>query len=215
MIERRRLPAFGLYAVTSDRATSVAELCRAIACAVDGGARIIQYRRKHLPPPMQQSEAAAACRAAHERGACFIVNDDLPLALAIAADGVHLGREDGDYHGLRAELGPDFILGISCYRSLDRAREAAMAGASYVAFGSFFPSRTKPTAPPCPPSVLEEARRLLDIPIVAIGGITPENGRALRAAGADYLAVISGVFDTEDIAAAARRYQALFQDEGA
>lgn len=215
MTEPRRLPPSGVYAITSDRAGSPAEFCDAVAQAIEGGARVIQYRRKYVAAAVQRREAAAACRVARELGACFIVNDDLPLARAIAADGVHLGREDGDFRGLRSELGPDFIVGVSCYRSVERALEATAAGASYVAFGSFFPSRTKPDAPPCPLSVLEEARRLLEVPLVAIGGITPENGGALRAAGADFLAVISGIFDATDIVAAARRYHAIFEDHGA
>jgi thiamine-phosphate pyrophosphorylase len=213
--ERRDLPPCGVYAITSDRAESPAELCDAVAQAIEGGASVIQYRRKHLEAAVQRREAAAACRVARELGVCFIVNDDLPLARAIAADGVHLGRDDGDFRGLRSELGPDFIVGVSCYRSVERALEAAAAGASYVAFGSFFPSQTKPSAPPCPLSVLEEARRLLAVPLVAIGGITPENGGALRAAGADFLAIISGIFDARDIAAAARRYHDIFEEHGA
>ena len=215
MIELRALPKCGVYAITSDRAQSPAELCDAIGHAVEGGARVIQYRRKRLEPGAQRREAAAACRVAHELDACFIVNDDLPLALAIAADGVHLGREDGDFRSLRGQLPPDFILGISCYASLERAAEAQAAGATYAAFGSFFPSGTKPHAPPCPLFVLEEARRRLAVPLVAIGGITPENSAALRAAGADFLAVISGIFDADDITAAARRYHAIFEEHGA
>ena len=215
MTERRRFPPCGVYAITSDRAGSPAELCDAVALAIAGGARVVQYRRKHVEAAVQRREAAAACRVARDLGACFIVNDDVALARAIAADGVHLGRDDGDFRGLRAELGPDFVLGISCYRSVDRALEAVAAGVSYVAFGSFFPSQTKPGAPPCPLSVLEEARRRVDVPLVAIGGITPENGGALRAAGADFLAIISGIFDASDITAATRRYHAIFEDQGA
>ena len=149
----------------------------------------------------------ALCR---EHGVAFLINDDVRLAGTIGAAGVHLGRDDPDIGAARAVLGASALIGVSCYNELARAQAAQDAGADYVAFGRFFPSRTKPQAVPAAPELLRAARTALKIPIVAIGGITPENGASLIAAGADALAVIEGVFNQSDIRAAAERYARLF-----
>jgi thiamine-phosphate pyrophosphorylase len=140
----------------------------------------------------------------------FIVNDDAALARQSQADGVHLGREDTAPVQARARLGSRAIIGVSCYNELPRAQAAQEQGADYVAFGRFFPSRTKPQAVQAGPELLHEAKKKLRIPVVAIGGITPENGASLIAAGADALAVIEGVFGQADVRAAAERYAQLF-----
>jgi len=204
------LPARGLYAITPDIDQPVAMLAAQIAAALAGGARVVQYRRKHVSRAMALAELAALrplCTAAR---APLIVNDDIELALATAADGVHLGRDDGDWTALAADAKRGLLLGVSCYADVERAAEAVARGVDYVAFGSFFPSDTKPLARPCPLSVLESARRRFAAPIVAIGGITTENGASLVRAGADFLAVISGLFAQPSIAAAAARYATLF-----
>jgi len=141
----------------------------------------------------------------------LIVNDDPRLAWDIGADGVHLGQDDPPYEEARALLGPEATLGVSCYNSLDRAVSAQRIGADYVAFGRFFPSKTKPRAKQAPLALLREARRQLSIPIVAIGGITPENGSALIEAGADRVAVIEGVFGQPDPEAAGCPYTGLLR----
>jgi thiamine-phosphate pyrophosphorylase len=141
----------------------------------------------------------------------FIVNDDVTLAKETQADGVHLGREDASLVQARAQLGPKVIIGLSCYNELARVETAQAQGADYVAFGRFFPSRTKPRAVPANLDLLREAKKKLRIPVVAIGGITPENGASLIAAGADALAVIEGVFGQADVRAAATRYSRLFE----
>jgi thiamine-phosphate pyrophosphorylase len=171
---------------------------------------MIQYRHKGGPPDTRRhiaTDLAGICRA---RAIPFIVNDDAALARDVGAAGVHIGKDDGAYAEARALLGPDAIVGVSCYNSLDAAFIAAAAGASYVAFGCFFPSPTKPKAQPSDLALLRAARRDLHVPIVAIGGITPDNGAALIAAGADLLAVIHGVFGQRDPEFAARCYGALF-----
>ena len=143
-------------------------------------------------------------------GFVFLVNDDVELAKQTQADGVHLGREDVSLVQARTQLGPQAIIGVSCYNELARAVQAQNEGADYVAFGRFFPSRTKPQAVQADLELLREAKTKLHIPIVAIGGITPENGASLIAAGADALAVIEGVFGQADVRAAAARYARLF-----
>jgi thiamine-phosphate pyrophosphorylase len=147
------------------------------------------------------------CRA---HRALLIVNDDVGLARELGADGVHLGREDQPLGEARVALGTERLIGISCYDSLARALEARELGADYVAFGSFFPSAVKPKAVRAPLDLLCEARATLDLPLVAIGGITPENGGALVEAGADALAVVSALFQVADPRSAAQAFTRLF-----
>jgi thiamine-phosphate pyrophosphorylase len=204
----------GLYAVTDGQLIPAGELTARVAQAIAGGAVVIQYREKHKPRDVRQQEAAALQALCRERGVPLIINDDIELAARVGAAGVHLGQEDASIALARERLGPQAFVGISCYNRFERAREAAAAGASYVAFGRFFPSATKPGAVQAETTLLGQARAQLDVPIVAIGGITPENAAGLIAAGADLLAVIHGVFGQPDVEAAARRYAALFEGPG-
>lgn len=201
----------GLYLITPECAEGPDRLAALVGRAISGGARAVQYRQKAARSPLERSDQANAilqvCRAA---GIPLIVNDDVSLAAALGADGVHLGRDDGDPLAARDRLGADAIIGVSCYDDLALARAAARRGASYVAFGSFFPSPTKPAAARASPQLLAAASRCMDVPLVAIGGITPENGGLLIAAGARMLAVISGVFAQPDVTAASRAYASLF-----
>jgi len=200
----------GLYAIADAQYLDDARLLPAVSDAIAGGARVIQYRDKSHDAPTRLTQAnkiAALCR---QHGVLFLINDDVALAKASGADGVHLGRDDIPLARARAALGAGAIIGVSCYNELARALKAESEGADYVAFGRFFPSRTKPQAVQADSSLLQEARKKLHIPIVAIGGITPENGASLLAAGADALAVIEGVFANKDIRTAASRYVQLF-----
>ena len=140
----------------------------------------------------------------------LIINDDLPLAVESAADGLHIGKDELYALSLAKQVRPALWIGVSCYDSLQRAREAVTAGADYVAFGSFFESSTKPFATRASLDLLRAARAELAVPIVAIGGITPENGHHVIAAGAHFLAVIGGIFSRSDIAAATAQYTHLF-----
>ena len=200
----------GLYAITDPALLPGERLFTAVAAALRGGARFIQYRDKTASPAEQLSRALglkALCR--EHPGSRLLINDDVALALAADADGVHLGQSDGDLAAARAAL-PGKILGVTCHSSLDLAARAVSAGADYLAFGRFFPSQTKPSAPPCELTTLITARSRFALPLLAIGGVTPDNGGHLRAAGADLLAAIHGVFGADDVEAAARRYAALF-----
>lgn len=201
----------GLYAIADTLYLDDDRLLPTVSAAIEGGARIIQYRdKKHSAAERarQATELAALCR---RHGALFIVNDDVALAKESQADGVHLGREDAAPAWARAQLGPQAVIGVSCYNELMRAETAERQGADYIAFGRFFPSHTKPQAVQATPDLLREAKRKLRIPVVAIGGITPENGASLITAGADALAVIEGVFGQADVRAAAERYARLFK----
>ncbi len=199
----------GLYVIT-DRALMGADLLAQAEQAIAGGARLLQYRDKDSKPAQRQQQASALAQLCRQHGMIFIINDDPALAVNVCADGVHLGQSDTDIASARQMLGTDKIIGVTCHASLESAQAAEKAGADYVAFGRFFPSQTKPDVPPAKIGILQQARCSLSIPIVAIGGITPENGGALIAAGADILAVIHGIFGADDIRAATQQYVELF-----
>lgn len=196
----------GLYAITPDLLDS-ADLLRRARQVLAGGARVLQYRNKLADAALQREQALALRGLAREFSALFIVNDDAALAAEVEADGVHLGAEDGEIAAARARLGPGKLLGVSCYNRAELARQAVAAGADYVAFGAFFSSSVKPEAVQATPELLYES---YGVPVVAIGGITAENGAALIEAGADALAVISAVFTAADVEAAAKRFSNLF-----
>lgn len=207
----------GVYAITRDEpntATLIAEVGEALA----GGVRLVQYRNKAASRTLALEQSLALRGVTRSIGAILIVNDDVELALAISADGVHLGRNDGvdsvhcDLSAIRRRARGQFLIGLSCYNEIARARAAAAAGADYLAFGSFFPSLTKPDAIRADVSLLAEATREFSLPIVAIGGITAENAPQLIAAGADSVAVILSLFGADDIAERAHFFSSLFPE---
>lgn len=199
----------GLYVVTPDWPDS-ARLEAAVAAVLAGRPALLQYRNKLADGATRRDQATrllALCRAA---GVPLIVNDSLELALAVGADGLHIGREDGEVAAIRAALGPQRLLGVSCYADLSRSKAARAAGADYVAFGALFPSATKPEAAQAPLALLTQARAELDCPLAGIGGITLDNAPAAVAAGADLLAVISDVFLAPDPGTRSAAYRPLF-----
>ena len=198
----------GLYAITPDE-FDTAELLYKVRLALLGGAAVLQYRNKIADASLRAEQAGALRRLTREFGVPLIVNDDAALARHVEADGVHLGGEDGSVVEARALLGDAGIIGVSCYNRLPLAQEAVKQGADYVAFGAFFPSGVKPGAVVAPLELLKQARQELNVPIVAIGGITAQNGTQLIEAGADALAVISAVFAAADIQDAARQFADL------
>jgi thiamine-phosphate pyrophosphorylase len=203
----------GLYAITDNQLIPPGELAQRVSLAIAGGAAVIQYRDKDPATAADIDEVISLAALCQKREVPLIINDNVELAAAVGAAGVHLGRDDTSLQEARARLGKAAIIGISCYNDLQRARQAAEAGADYVAFGRFYPSRSKPEAVLAEPALLLQACRELAKPLVAIGGINPVNGQALISAGASLLAAIHGVFGQPDIAAAAQRYAALFRDE--
>ena len=195
----------GLYALTP-ASWKPAQLLPAVEAALAGGVRLLQYRAKPRPDPDAARELLKLC---NRTGAALIINDDTELATIVNAHGVHLGRDDGDPQKARELLGEEAIIGVSCYDDLERARQLAEAGPDYLAFGSLFASPTKPDAVNCPPDVITTAREF-GLPVIAIGGITLDNARVAIEAGADLLAVVSDLFEAEDIEQRARQYQELF-----
>jgi thiamine-phosphate pyrophosphorylase len=202
-----RFPVRGLYAITQTDNKSGDTIINEVEAAIRGGAVIVQYRDKN--PVDALFLARELVKICHRHKVPLIINDDVELAAKVGADGVHIGKEDGAITKARKHLGDDAIIGVSCYDFIERALEAQGQGATYVAFGRFFPSSSKPLAAHAKIKTLRQAKYLLDIPIVAIGGILPENGAQLLAAGADLLAVIGGLFDSQP-EKSARAYQSLF-----
>ena len=196
----------GLYAITDG---CPAKLVEHVAAALRGGTRILQYRDKSHDARRRLSEARALAQLCAKYHIPLIINDDITLAQACGAAGVHLGQDDPDIAYARTVLGPRAIIGMSCYNDLGRGRRGVEQGADYLAFGSFFESASKPQARRAPLDLLPQAKTL-GKPVVAIGGISPDNGHQLIAAGADSLAIIRGVFAAADIEAAAHHYAKLF-----
>lgn len=210
MMQARRRAIKGLYAITPDE-LDTGKLLQQVEKALRGGAAVLQYRNKLADSGLQLEQALVLREMTRRFGTIFIVNDDVQLALQVSADGVHLGADDGDITAARAVLGRDKLIGASCYNRAPLAAEAVRQGADYVAFGAFFPSGVKPGAVAADVSVLKNARNELKVPIVAIGGITLENGSQLVAAGADALAVISALWQAADVAQAAKDFSHLFE----
>jgi thiamine-phosphate pyrophosphorylase len=199
----------GLYAITPDE-NNTAELLRKVRLALQGGAHILQYRNKLADTRLKLHQAQALRLLTSEFECTYIVNDDAQLAAQVEADGVHLGGEDGSVSVARAVLGSAKLIGVSCYNHLLLANEAAKQGADYVAFGAFYSSGVKPDAVKADVSLLQTARNNLNLPIVAIGGITQQNATTLIESGADALAVISALWNATDIQAAAQNFSILF-----
>lgn len=202
--------ARGLYVITGAEYVDAGRLANAVQHAIIGGASAVQYRDKDSDASVRKREAAKLRDICRQHEVLFIVNDDVRLAADIGADGVHLGRDDATVEQARNILGPEAIIGASCYNLFGHARRAVEESADYVAFGSFFHSQTKPGATRADTQLLARARDELDTFVVAIGGITADNGLRLIRAGADMLAVCAGVFDHRDPEAAARHLSRLF-----
>lgn len=202
-------PRRGLYAITPDEADT-GRLCARVEPVLAAGAVLVQYRNKAAATGLRLAQARMLLALCRRFGVPLIVNDDIELAVAVGADGAHVGEHDADLRAARDALGVHAILGASCYDDPERAARAAASGADYLAFGAFHPSPTKPQARTATPELLRDARRF-GLPLVAIGGLRPDNARAVIDAGADLIAVISGVFDAPDPAAMTRAYSACFE----
>lgn len=196
----------GLYAITDSTLLADGRLLPYVEAALAGGASLVQYRDKSANAGRRLEEATQLKALCAQYGAHLLINDDLALASQLQV-GVHLGRDDGSLREARQQLGPQALVGATCHASLDYAEQAVVAGASYIAFGRFFQSATKPGAPTATLELLRDARQRFALPIVAIGGVTLANARQLHDAGADLLAVVHGLFGVDS--AAEVRHRAL------
>lgn len=201
----------GLYAITPAGLSTERLLCL-VELALKGGIDLLQYRAKQVTEEQRQREAAELLALCREAACPLIINDDPMLAKKIKAQGVHLGQNDVAPAQARSLLGKSALIGVTCHGSLQLAQQAAQAGADYLAFGAFFPSRTKPQAQQVPLSLLSEAKKRFSLPVVAIGGITPANAALSIEAGADLLAVVDSLFTSDNIPAQCRAFKQVFTD---
>ncbi len=204
----------GLYGVTDGQLLPDDRiLLEAVEAALRGGMKVLQYRDKSLDADKRLRQASMLRVLCHSYQALFIINDDIELAADVEADGVHLGQQDGSIAEARQRLGDYAIIGISCEGSVEQADTAVQHGANYIAFGRFFPSRTKPDAKPADLSLLPTVKKAFTVPVVAIGGITMDNAAQLIEAGADMIAVVHNLFASTDIESRAREFSTLFNQE--
>jgi len=199
----------GLYAVTPDMADTT-KLCSMVQAAIAGGASLVQYRNKSADSALRITQARALLEICHDSNTPLIINDHVKLCLALDADGVHVGASDGDLAAIRERIGPDKMLGASCYNQLDLALQAEAQGADYVAFGACFSSGTKPDAVKAELSLFTRAQSSIKVPVVGIGGITLDNAPSLITAGADSVAVINALWSQPDIGLTAKQFSKLF-----
>jgi thiamine-phosphate pyrophosphorylase len=199
----------GLYAITPDMADTDLLLQKVVA-ALQGGVNMLQYRNKLANHKLQTQQARAILPLCRQYKVPLIINDSVKLCLTLDADGVHLGADDGNLAEVRSRIGKDKILGASCYNRFDLAMQAQQQGASYVAFGACFASNTKPNAPVANLELFEKAKKELNIPTVAIGGITLQNAPQVIAAGASAVAIINAIFNADDVKFASQQFSQLF-----
>lgn len=201
----------GLYAITDSTLMPPSTFIQQARAALLGGASVIQYRDKSNDTDLREQQALALRELCNEHNCLLIINDDIKLAQHCNADGVHLGQDDNSIAQARETLGKQAIIGASCYNSLELALKAASAGASYLAFGRFFASKTKPGTIFADTHLIQQVKHQIDLPTVAIGGITAQNAAPIVTAGVDMLAVINGLFGSQDIQASARSFCYLFK----
>ena len=203
-------PLHGLYAITDSQLLADGRLLPYVEAALRGGVRVLQYRDKTSDTERRLREAEALAKCCAQYGAALLINDDLELAARLGV-GLHLGQEDGSLAIARERLGPQAIIGATCHAQLALAEQAIAEGASYIAFGRFFNSNTKPGAPAADGALLQQARIRFQQPIVAIGGITLETAPQLIVQGADLIAVIHALFAADSAAEVEHRAQAFSQ----
>lgn len=201
----------GLYGLTdADLMPTDDAMLEQVEAALRGGMRLLQYRDKSIDGAKRLRQALALRDLCHQYDCPLLINDDVKLARASQADGVHLGQGDGSVAGARDYLGSKALIGQTCHDSLDLARNAIAAGADHVAFGAFFPSNTKPGASPAPLSLLQAAKTEFQVPVVAIGGIRVDNASQVIEAGADLVAVVHALFAADDVEQQAHRFTQQF-----
>ena len=206
----RQSPLGGLNVITDQHLMPRDRFVDMVEAAVRNGAKIVQLREKYTPTEDIARLGQALLTVTRRYGALLLINDDPEIAHAIGADGVHVGREDATVPEARALLGPDAIIGVTCYGQIERAVTAVQEGANYVAFGTPFPSPTKGTQGRTPLTIYRDVKQYVSVPIFAIGGINIDNAQQVRDAGADAISVVSGVFGAPDVGVAAKALAEIF-----
>jgi thiamine-phosphate pyrophosphorylase len=201
----------GLYGITdSTLMPTLEQMLQQVAQSLEGGARIIQYRDKSSDHTKRFNQASALNDLCMKHSVPLLINDDIELAYNVNAAGVHLGQSDGNIQNARNRLGSGAIIGVTCHDSLSLAESAESQGADYLAFGAFFPSKTKPNAKSAPINLLHQSKQKLSLPIVAIGGISMDNAHQIITAGADMVAVIHALYAQDDIKTTAEQFRQQF-----
>lgn len=200
----------GLNVITDQHLMPRERFVEMVEAAVRSGATIVQLREKDTPPEEVARLGQSLLAVTRRYGALLLINDFPDIAHAIGADGVHVGREDAAVAEARALLGPDAIIGVTCYGEIERAVTGERAGADYVAFGTSYLSPTKGTQGRTPLTKYREVKQHVAVPVFAIGGITADNAQQIRDAGADAISVVSGVFGAPDVGAAAKALADIF-----
>ncbi len=200
----------GLYLVTPDW-DDTEKMLAVTEAGLRGGAVLVQYRHKTAQSALRREQASALLALCRRHGIPLIINDHVDLCMEIDADGIHVGGTDREVNAVRMAVGADKIVGASCYGSIELAQAAYEKGASYVAFGGFYPSRVKKYEVTTPLSIVSQSKALIDLPVVVIGGMTQENAAPLVQQGADLVAVISSVYMSEQPASAAEGFSKLFE----
>lgn len=209
-MNRQPTLARGVYAITACELLDFAQVLGRTSAILKAGVSVLQYRDKRCSAQERLVRAQVLLDLCRSTGTPFVVNDDPALAAAVGADGVHLGADDPPLAAARQRLGPAAIIGVSCYDDVERAIRSARSGADYVTLGAFFPTKTKVPRTFATLDMLRAAKRQITRPVVAIGGITPENSEALIASGADMLAVVSSIYGAEEPARQIARFQMMF-----
>ncbi len=199
----------GLYVIADTACIGADNIISKTDEVLSAGVKIIQYRHKKSTQGNRYKIAEQLRKLTQDYKSLLLINDDAQLAAAIDADGVHLGKDDISIEDARTSLGKDKIIGASCYANYENVYPAIQASADYIAFGSFFPSPTKPDAPRAKIELLHQAKLDFKIPVCAIGGITPKNAPSVLAAGADMVAVISAIFNASSPSRAVQEYLSL------
>lgn len=201
----------GLYGLTdAGLMPDDTRMLEQVEAALRGGMRLLQYRDKSTDHDRRLRQARSLLELCRQYDCPLLINDDVELAYACQADGVHLGQQDGSVAAARERLGPGALIGQTCHDRIDLAHQAIRQGADHVAFGAFFPSRTKPEAQLAPLALLQQARAELAVPVVAIGGISVDNAAHVIEAGADLVAVVQALFGADDVCRQAERFSRLF-----
>lgn len=207
-----RLNSFkGLYVITDCEKLSFETMLQRTKLILETGVPVLQYRDKTTDHKLRHDRALVLKELCSKYQTIFLINDDVELAIDIKADGVHIGKDDLYYEDARRLLGDNAIIGISCYNDFEKAKAAQTTGANYVAFGAFFSTQTKNKTTKAEPGLLRKAKQGLSVPVIAIGGITPDNSDELVQAGADMLAVVSSLYDNDNPQQNVLKFNELFQ----
>lgn len=207
-----KMPGKGLYVITEHEQLGFTEVLSRTELILQSGIVALQYRNKFADTRQKLFEARQLQSLCKRYATLFVINDDVELAIELQSDGIHIGREDPGCMTTRSRVGKNMLVGVSCYNDLNLAEAACSCGADYIAFGAMFPTSSKANTSKASPDIIKTAKQRYNLPVVAIGGITPENCRPVLKAGADMLAVISSVYLATDPPSVVNHFNQLINE---